>query len=152
MTDFIFFFKDREFQRILDNRASNAENKTNQVVSRSEIRNTNEESDDGYKMREISNLKVDYSAVIPAHKKLSMINADLHRTEQISGMYYLKENFSIHTNEMINRKYEHQKQEIQNNVKISDDIKHKIIERNNGILGLLNKKSIENHQALLNKR
>ena len=100
--------------------------------------------------------KVDYNAVIPPSKKISMLNDDLHRTEQLSGLYYLKDNSSLTTNEIIIKRQHYLQQlqeQRQKDNKINDEnIRNKIIERNNGILGLLNKSNHENNQALLNKR
>jgi hypothetical protein len=100
--------------------------------------------------------KVDYNAVLPASKKISMLNDDLHRTEQLSGLYYLKDNSILTTNELLlKRQYnlQHQNNIILQDRKINDEnLRNKIIERNNGILGLLNKSNHENSQTLLNKR
>ena len=104
-------------------------------------------------------VKVDYNAVIPPSKKISMLNNDLHRIEQLSGIYYLKGNSPISTNEISyrNKQQYQQNSQLQNNntqdYSRDKDTRYRIIEQNNGVLGLLNKTNIENQQqTLLNKR
>jgi hypothetical protein len=132
-------FKDEDFQRSLNIRIQPNVNE--------DVKQVENEVDQNKQLREPLKAKINYNAVVPNSKKFSAVNEDLTRTEQLSGVYYLKDNYSLNTHEVLSRRrQQHQTSQI------TDDMRHKIIQRNDGILGL-NKANIENQQqALLNKR
>lgn len=86
-------------------------------------------------------------------RKLSKLNDDLSRNEQLSGLYYLKNDITMmNTLEIFQNNRRGVEYELKNEKIISNDVKQAIVQRNDSILGLNRNNSNNNNNMLLHKR